>query len=494
LLQRFFGPQLVAAFAEIKAVFDPQGILNPGNLVGAGPVESITERMRIDQAANSLEQFETFYDYRDQDGFAAAVEMCNGAGFCRKTSSGSMCPSYRATLDERHSTRGRGNALRSSIVDGIGGDGSAASPSNGPVWNDPATLETLDLCLSCKACKSECPSSVDIAKLKAEYTAQSHRARGKVPLAARVFGNVRLLNRLGSAMPWLSNWMIRCAPVRRLMNRLLGLAPQRSIPEFAPSLLRWFRRRQKPNADSASSPKVVLFADCFVTFNEPHIGKAAVSVLEKLGYDVRLVDAGCCGRAMISTGLLPQAIRTADQSLARLRPYINDDAVAAIVVCEPSCLSAMKDDWQQLNLTTPIALRIKLAEKAMLVEEFVQKNWDRHPNPPAIAKLTQPMVLHGHCHQKALWGDQTSSAILQRLGAVTVLDAGCCGMAGSFGYLQHRYAVSMKIGELSLFPAVRSAADESLICAPGTSCRHQIKDGAGKQALHPIEVIDRALS
>ncbi len=621
LLERFYGPELVKAFVEIKAIFDSAGILNPGNLVGAGPVESITEHLRAHsgdghpvrrmgyqptpsdaehglvahatsddlaigtsprgtgglpvsageehgRAAHATKGEEpraaqmlaygtggapvdahadhahphaahapshahaiaTYFDYADQDDFGHAVEQCNGAGFCRKTAGGTMCPSYRATFDERHSTRGRGNALRDAIRGGLG---------NGePVWNDPETMATLDLCLACKACKTECPSNVDVARLKAEYYAQSWRARGGAPLKAKFFGHVRKLNQLGSLTPGLANAVSNWPPVRAIMNRVLGIAAKRSLPAFAPSLYRWFAQTHRgaigrpaapatsvaakitPNAHGSASadsaigssritgshdhaaplsiavkPKVVLYADCFATYNEPHVGQAAVRVLESLGYEVEFPQIACCGRAMISTGLLGDAIASADRALAVLAPAAEDPSVRAVVVCEPSCLSAIVDDWLSLKLDTPLAIRKKLAGKSMLVEDFIERFWNDHPTPPTIAPDAPAVVLHGHCHQKALGGDETSAKLLRRLtnGKLTVLQSGCCGMAGSFGYSADKYELSMAIGELSVFPPIRAADASAVVCAPGTSCRHQIHDGTGKRALHPIELVAKVL-
>ncbi|HEV2294616.1 MAG TPA: FAD-linked oxidase C-terminal domain-containing protein [Tepidisphaeraceae bacterium] len=485
LLERFYGPELMAAFREIKRIFDPGGILNPGNIVDAGPIESITENLRAMAmpAAQTVARrdIDTFFDYGDQDDFGHAVDMCNGAGFCRKTAGGTMCPSYRGTMDERHSTRGRGNALRQAIRVGLG-DGT-------PAWNDPETMQTLDLCLSCKACKSECPSNVDVARLKAEYLAQSWRARGGAPLRARVFGHVRRLNRLGSMAPRLVNVISNLPLVRAVMNRVLHLAPQRTLPPFAPSLHKWFHRSRLRGPAGTGKPKVLLYADCFVTYNEPEIGRNAVGVLEALGYEVLLPPIACCGRAMISTGLLPDAIATADRALATLRRAVDEDEVAAIVVCEPSCLSAITDDWLQLKLAMPLDVRQRIAARSMLVEDFVDKFWDQHPTRPAIRPDAPAIVLHGHCHQKALTGDETSARLLRRLtnDRVTVLPSGCCGMAGSFGYAADKYDLSMAIGELSVFPPIRAASADAVICAPGTSCRHHIHDGTGRRAVHPIE-------
>jgi FAD/FMN-containing dehydrogenase/Fe-S oxidoreductase len=538
LLERFYGPELMDAFRQIKAIFDPAGILNPGNIVDAGPISSITENLRLQPDAKPLlwPNVETYYDYSDQEGFSGAVEMCSGAGVCRKTGGGgAMCPSYRATLDERHSTRGRANALRLAITGQL-----PAPPAGRPgkaAWNDPETAATLALCLSCKACKTECPSNVDVARLKAEYTAQGYKAAGRVPLQARIIGNIRKLNALGARMPGLANALAALPPLRGIANKLLGLAPERSVPKFSESLYRWFARHRGGRGAaqvSATAPRIVLFGDCFVTYSEPEIGRAAVRILETLGYRVEFPRVGCCGRSMISVGMLAEAIRSADAVLTQLRPFIEADDVRAIVVCEPSCLSAMKDDWLSLKLKTPLALRQKLAAKAMLPEEFVERYWDAHPNPirlpappetagpanvapssslapsPSLAAspsrrvaassplapssplaASSPVLYHGHCHQKALWGQGTSQRVLRRLvGArLTVLPSGCCGMAGAFGYTRERYELSMKIGEQSLLSTLRQSAPETTILAAGTSCRHQIHDGAARRAIHPIVLL-----
>lgn len=491
LLERFYGPEIMQAFREIKAIFDPAGVLNPGNIVGAAPIESITENLRIKPAGQDLKwpDVETYYDYHDQEGFAGAVEMCSGAGVCRKTALGTMCPSYRATLDERHSTRGRANALRLALTGQLPLAGRSA-------WDDPETIQTLDLCLSCKACKSECPSNVDVARLKAEYTAQRYKATGKIPLAARVIAHVRKLNALGSLMPGLANFVGTLPPIRGIMNSVLGFAPQRSLPKFAPSLYCWFARR--PTATpAAAKPRVVLFGDCFVTYNEPEIGRQAVAVLEALGYSVELPKVGCCGRSMISTGMLAEAIRSADTVLAQLKPFIEDPAVKAIVVCEPSCLSAMKDDWLSLKLQTPIALRRQLAAKALLVEEFVERFWSEHPQPPRLktTATSEPIVYHGHCHQKSLWGTKISESLLKRLVGprLTVLPSGCCGMAGAFGFTKTHYDLSMKIGQQSVFTLLEKVPQNAVVIASGTSCRHQIKDGTTRHAVHPVTLMAEVL-
>ncbi len=501
LLERYYGPELMNAFKRLKAIFDPHSILNPGMIVGAGPIESITSNLRSDHvdAGSDPDKIDTFYNYDDQHGFRGAVEMCNGAGVCRKTAVGTMCPSYRATLDERHATRGRGNALRLAISgqfsasskDSVASSTQTSGPKQ-PNFSDPDTLETLNLCLACKACKSECPSNVDIARLKAEYLAQSYRASSRTPLKAKLFGHVRTLNRLGAIAPGLSNFFNSLSPVRAILNRLMHLAPQRTLPTYARSLYAGNAHRARLPA-STSKPVVALYADCFSTYNDPHIGRSAIRVLEALGYEVLLPRVGCCGRAMMSTGILPDAIRSADATIELLRPYIENDQVRAILVIEPSCLASFKDDWLLLEMTAPKSLRKRLAEKSMMVEEFVDRAWDEHPARPTFSRVADEVILHGHCHQKALWGDGSTAAALKRVAErVQVLPSGCCGMAGSFGYDADKYELSMKVGELSVFPPIRESPN-AIVCAPGTSCRHQIHDGTQRSALHPIELLERVI-
>lgn len=530
LLERFFGPELMDAFRRVKHAFDPAGVMNPGNIVGPyGGEESIARGLRIDAGAparggaasdphgGSVPGVETYFSFDDQHGFMGAAEQCNGAGVCRKRSGGTMCPSYRGTQDERHSTRGRGNALRLAVT----GQVNLVDPG-APAFDDPETIETLNLCLSCKACKSECPSNVDIARLKAEYTAQRYKRTG-VPIKARVFGHVRVLNRLGSMAPAIANRVNGMGVSKALFRSLLGIDERRSVPKFERPL--WdhlaalgTRRRAAFAADGAGEgeemhkgrPVVALYADCFTAYNEPRIGVAAVRVLEALGYSVRVLPGragfeGCCGRAMISTGCLVDAVASIDRTLEILAPAIDDPRVVAVVTCEPSCLSAIKDDWLQLKVDTPIERRRTLAAKSFLVEDFIEARWAEHPDRAAIERLSaaasawpadRPLLFHGHCHQKALWGPGSSASLLRRLfGArAKVLETGCCGMAGSFGYTADRYDLSMTIGEACLFPEVRASPKLASICATGTSCRHQIHDGTGRDAMHPIEMIEALLA
>ena len=491
LLSRYFGQTICDALRAVKRAFDPKGIFNPGNIVETQPPEAIITNLRVAPDGNDahVPVGETYFSYARENGFGHAVEACNGAGLCRRMSGGtSMCPSYRVLQDERHATRGRANALRLATTGQLGAQ----------AWNDPETMETLDLCLSCKACKTECPSNVDISKLKAEYTAQRY-ARTGIPLAARVFGNVRKLNRIGSRFATLANLFNASGLGKSLASAMLGVDARRSIPEFGASLFSWFARREAQSAQRS----VILFGDCFAAYNEPGIGRAAITLLEAFGYRVILADVGCCGRSLISTGLLAQArdeIARASDALTSLLESTHADAV---LVLEPSCASALRDDWLELlpalrddaMLARVRAQRQHLAAHTFLVEEFLDSRWDAHPLRPAIPAQADRVLLHGHCHQKALWGNESSARFLRRLfgDSLTTLDTGCCGMAGSFGYAQHRYDLSMAIGEERLFPAVR-AHPNAVVCAPGTSCRHQIHDGTEREALHPVDLAVRALS
>jgi len=487
LLERYFGPELMNAFREVKAIFDPKGLMNPGNIVEPQSIETIHETLRTRPHGENVRyaDMETWFDYTGEHGFDHAVEMCNGAGVCRKKQGGTMCPSYRGTLDERHSTRGRGNALRLAISGQLGeGDGK-------PAWNDQETLETLNLCLSCKACKTECPSNVDIAQYKAEYLAQSYRQAGKIPLRARVFGNVRRLNRLGSAFAPVSNWVSNSKLNRLIINPVLGLAKQRTLPAFGRSL--YGSIKNPANAVNAGtsidSPTVLLYADCFTTYNEPEIGLATARVLNAFGYRVEMPKIGCCGRAPVSTGLLDTARSCADSASQVLADAWNGaiDPVA-IVACEPSCLSTIKDEWQRFAGLKNDAL-VSAAQRAMLVEQFIDSRWGKHPLTPVFHRPSGKVAVHAHCHQKALWGAHTSANFIKHIAGAdrtVVLDTGCCGMAGSFGYTADRYELSMKIGELDLFPKVRQLNPDDTLVAPGTSCRHQVLDGTGRTALHPM--------
>lgn len=485
LLERHFGPELMGAFREVKALFDPENLLNPGNIVEPGPITSIAEHTRVQPEAKpvTIPRVETFFTFEDQDGLGHAVEMCNGAGVCRKQAGGTMCPSYMALKDERHATRGRANALRMAL--------SGQATGQALDWNDPETIETLELCLSCKGCKRECPSNVDVARLKAEYTAQRYEQLG-TPIVTRLMASVRTLYRMGSKTPKLAARAGRPGLLRGVMNAVMKLPAPRSLPVPVRSLAKDPSWNQSSDLDL---PTVILLGDCFSMFTEPGIGLDAKVLLEAFGYRVRLADLGCCQRPAISMGLLPAAIRHIDRLVPKLLHMTEDTKAQAILVLEPSCLSAIRDDWLGLRCETPIEDRRRLASLSALVEQFLDANWGKHPRTPEFSPLAGRAIFHGHCHQKALWGSESSSAMLRRAfgDAVAALDTGCCGMAGSFGMHRDRYDLSMRIGELSLFPAVRAMTPEDVVLATGTSCRHQIHDGVQTEALHPVSLLRRQL-
>jgi Fe-S oxidoreductase len=356
---------------------------------------------------------------------------------------------------------------------------------------DERLHEILDLCLECKACKSECPLSVDMATMKSEFLAHYQEEHG-VPLRSRLFGAIRPLNRLGAAAAPLSNLPGRFKPARALLERVAGIDRRRPLPRFArETLLRWDRKRSRPARGSRGD--VVFLADSFTTFTEPAIGRAAIELLERAGWNVRLESAGCCGRSSISKGLLDQARGMAEAMVGRLAP--DAERGVPIVGCEPSCLLTLREEHLSLLPDDPRAQVV--ADQTRLVEELLVEAIDDGGLvlDPGSTVSGRPIVFHGHCHQKALAGTAATVALLQRIpGAqVTELDAGCCGMAGSFGFETEHYDLSMQIGESRLFPALRGAAPGSLVSATGVSCRQQIGHGVGQRAWHPVELVKAAL-
>jgi Fe-S oxidoreductase len=389
-----------------------------------------------------------------------------------------MCPSYMGTRVEEHSTRGRANALVKALSD----------PDPRRALADPRLYEILDLCLECKACKSECPLTVDVATLKSEFLAHYYAQHG-TPLRARLFGKVRALNRLGAALAPLSNWPAGFGPARALLERVAGIDRRRPLPRFRRDTLpRWFARRGG-SANGASGGEVVFLGDSFTSFTEPQIGRAAVELLERAGYAVGLEDGVCCGRAQISKGLLADAKAAAARLAAKLGPAAARGA--AIVGCEPSCLLTLREEHPALLPGNPEVAAV--ARRARLVEEVLAEAIaaGRLAVPADRAAGPRRVLFHGHCHQKALAGTAATVALLRAIpGAEVVeLDAGCCGMAGSFGFEREHYELSMAIGASRLFPAVEAEGPETLIAATGVSCRQQIAHGTGRRARHPVELL-----
>jgi FAD/FMN-containing dehydrogenase/Fe-S oxidoreductase len=472
-LERMYGATLMRAFRELKRAFDPENRMNPGNIV-ASP--GITEHLRYGVQYTTWAP-RTLLDFSAQGGFAAAVEMCNGVGACRKTLEGTMCPSYMATRDEEHSTRGRANALRAVLSGGL-----PASEFTGT-----RLYEVMDLCLECKGCKAECPANVDMAKLKYEFLHHYYRANG-LPLRNRLFGRIARWSRLGARAPGLVNRIASLAPSRWLLEKVAGIDRRRPLPAFAAQTFTdWFGRRTPPAA--APRGEVVLFHDTFVTYNQPAIGRAAVELLEAAGYRVVLADKKCCGRPLISKGMLAEAREHAAWNVDRLAPYA--ERGVAIVGLEPSCLLTLRDESVDLLRTEAARL---VARQSFLLEEFLQRERGRGL-ALAFAAHGRAALLHGHCHQKALVGTAPTVAALTWAGFdVTEVDSGCCGMAGSFGFEREHYDISVSLGNRRLAPAVKAAAADTVVVAPGISCRQQIDHLTGRRALHPAEALRDALS
>jgi len=461
--ERLFGEQIYGAFKELKAAFDPKGIMNPGKVVDAPAMD---QSLRYGAAYHASE-LETVFPYVAEGGFARAIELCNGAGVCRKTLEGTMCPSFMVTRDEEHSTRGRANALRA-VLDG------RLPPEE---MTSKRLYDVMDLCISCKGCKAECPSNVDMARLKSEFLSIYHREHG-YSLRDRLFSRPDVAGRFGVATRPFSNWLIRQRWFRALLDSVVGIDRRRSLPPFASETFEsWFRSRGAKRL----SKKVVLFHDTFMNYHEPDIGKAAVAVLEASGYEVVLAKKVCCGRPALSKGMLDRARVLARHNVDALSGFARDGV--PIVGLEPSCILTLRDEY--LDLVPGDDAKV-VAEKSVLLEELDGLELEFR-NPPSS------VVVHGHCHLKALVGMEPLMAFLKKMASdVTFIDSGCCGMAGSFGYEREHFDVSLEMAERRLLPAVREAADDAVVVAPGTSCRHQIADATGRRALHPAELAARA--
>ena len=473
-LERMYGPTLMQAFRRHKRAFDPDNRMNPGNIVDS---PGILENLRYGVAYKTWEP-KTLLDFSAQGGFAASVEMCNGVGVCRKKLEGTMCPSYMATKDEEHSTRGRANALRAVL--------SGRLPA--AEFTGKRLHEVMDLCLECKGCKAECPSNVDMAKLKYEFLYHYHQANG-LPLRNRMFGRVAKISALGARSPRLANAINALPAVRWLLEKTVGIDRRRPLPPLAMETFEdWFQRR--PPVPAAPRGEVVLFHDTFVTYNTPEIGQAAVRLLESAGYRVVLVDRKCCGRPLISKGMLDEAREHAAYNVARLAPYARRGV--AIVGLEPSCLLTLRDEWVDL-LRTDDARAV--AEQSALLEQFLMAERQRGLVLRFATGHGRKVLLHGHCHQKAMVGTAATVAALKWAGYdVSEVDSGCCGMAGSFGFEREHYEISVALGNRRLAPAVKAAHPHTLVVAPGISCRQQIEHLAGRRAQHPAEALAEAIA
>ncbi len=479
--EQFFGPELYRLYQQVKQTFDPQQILNPGNIVNAQPM---TGNLRYGENYQiiPIQPHIPFSEHGETatGGFDRAVEMCNGAGICRKRTTGTMCPSFMVTRDEMHSTRGRANALR------------AAMSGRLPVteFTSQRMYEVMDLCIECKACKAECPSSVDMAKIKLEFLSQYHDVHG-IPFRSRLFASVPQLSRYlsGPIAPFV-NFGLGSSLVKKGMEKMLGISAKRSLPAFSSHpFTSWFRSR--PTGGTGQAGQVALLADAFYTYNYPEVAVAATEFLEAAGFEVLMAEIKDDGRPAISKGLVDKAKAAAADTVERLFPLAQQGI--PIVGLEPSSLLTLRDEYLFL---LPEDDRARLvASHAFTFEEFVADLADAGKLQLNFTDAPRQILLHGHCHQKALVGTGPSQRVLTLPPnyQVTEVDSGCCGMAGSFGYEAEHYQISLQMAERRLLPAVRQAAAETLIVASGVSCRQQIKHGAARQALHPAEVIRAAL-
>ncbi|GJM25546.1 MAG: oxidoreductase [Phycisphaerae bacterium] len=476
-LEKMYGPRIIAAMKRIKQTFDPKGILNPGKIVDPLPM---TENLRYGGSFES-QDFKTTLDFSAHGGMAGLAGMCSGVGQCRQRLVGAMCPSYQATGDETHTTRGRANALRIAL-------------SNREILvglADPALEEVFDLCLSCKACKTECPTGTDIAKLKAEWMSAKHRREG-VPRRSRLVADSVGLAKWGSRFAPISNWVIRNGLVRRVLEKRYGLDRRIPPPKFVRQTFRkWFERhRSAKDVESKTvQPSIVLFVDTWTNHHTPQVGIAAVKVLESLGYKVFCPETSCCGRPMISKGLLAEAQLLASQNVDALANYAHQGI--PIVGLEPSCVSALTDELPQF-VRNKAANRI--AANTMMLESFIGKLIEDDPDrvrfrEGAIAAIRY----HGHCHQKALYGTDDAMAVLKAVcDDASEINSGCCGMAGSFGHEVEHYDVAKDVGEQRLFPAIRER-NNAAIAISGFSCRCQIEHHTGVHPKHVIEFLADAI-
>jgi Fe-S oxidoreductase len=478
-----FGARLVRAFEEVKDSFDPAGRFNPGKIVRPPRMDDRgLFRYRPGYTVTSLK---TTLDWSEWGGFGAAIEMCNNNGACRKREPGVMCPSYRVTQDEQHLTRGRANSLRLALSGQLGRD----------ALTSDAMRAAMDLCVSCKGCKRECPTGVDMARMKIEFLHHYHRRHG-LRLKDRLIAWLPRYARWGARLGFLLNLRDRLPGLPWLSEKLLGFSARRSLP-------RWRRdvfdvEQESTGVITPNGAEVVLLIDTFTTYFEPDNARAALAVLRAAGYRVHLPRSSdgarplCCGRTFLSAGLVDEARVEARRLIDALKPYI--ERGLPIIGLEPSCLLTLRDEFQVMSLGATAGA---LVTQAMLFEEFLAREQVAgrlRLNLQALAE--KRALLHGHCHQKAFGAMTAVQQVLRLVPGLEVqpIESSCCGMAGAFGYGAGHYDVSMKMGELNLLPAVRDAQPDTLIIADGTSCRQQIRDGTQREAVHVARVLERALA
>ncbi|MDG1850231.1 MAG: FAD-linked oxidase C-terminal domain-containing protein [Flavobacteriales bacterium] len=463
---------------NLKNTWDPKGIFNPGKIVDT---PSMNESLRYMPDYHTPE-FNTAFNFSKDQGMLRAAEKCNGSGDCRKTelSAGTMCPSYQATREEKHSTRARANIFREVLSD---------SNQENPFLN-PEIAEVMELCNSCKGCKSECPSNVDMAKLKAEYSYQLLKEKG-ASLKDKLFANIGKANQLGALAPRAYNALMKNSISSGIVKKIAGIAKERELPLLQKNTLsKWFKSHAQKGPFSKG--KIYLFNDEFTNYNDTHLGITSIKLLNALGYEVQIPEHLESGRAFISKGFLDQAKALAEKNTQLLSELVSEKQ--PIIGIEPSAILTLRDEY--IDLAEDPKSAQHLATHTLTLEEFLAREIEAgNISSDAFTEKEQYIRLHGHCHQKAL-SSLTPSKIMLSLPKnykVQLIPSGCCGMAGSFGYEKEHYEVSMKMGELVLFPTIRKEAKDTLIAAAGTSCRHQIKDGTQREALHPVEILYQAL-
>ncbi|MDI1338098.1 MAG: FAD-linked oxidase C-terminal domain-containing protein [Lacunisphaera sp.] len=499
------GPECYAMMRRVKETFDPHGRFNPGKIIDTPPMDT-SLRHGPDHPAPEIK---TVFNFRAAQGVLRAAEKCNGVGECRKSHlmGGTMCPSYMATRNEQDTTRARANMLRQVLTD---------SREGMNAWDSAQVKEVMDLCLSCKGCKSECPSNVDVARLKAEWQQHYYDANG-IPLRSRLVANFNTSMKWASKVPRLYNAVVTYYITSGLVKRFAGFAQKRSMPTLhATTLAVWHAQHAnkvgiggghaslRAAARTEAGPpikdnpfphgKVFLFCDEFTNYNDTPVGIKAVQLLNRLGYEVVIPNHVESGRAHFSKGLVREAQQFAIKNVELLKDVVT--AQSPLIGLEPSCILGFRDEYPDLVPDALLAAAHALAKNALLIDEFIAREAAAgRISRAAFTSRPQAIKLHGHCHQKALSSLAPTVQMLELPAGhqVTVIPSGCCGMAGSFGYEAEHFDVSQQIGELVLFPAVRSAPADTLVAAPGTSCRHQIKDGTGRTALHPVEILHAAL-
>lgn len=475
------GPEVYALYQRIKDVWDPNGIFNRGKILNAPPMnESL--RYEPDRTEPIIE---TLFDFGSQGGILRAAEQCNGSGDCRKLpmAGGVMCPSYMATREEKDSTRGRANTLREFLTH--------SQETNN--FDHIEIKEVMDLCVSCKGCSTECPSNVDMTRLKAEFEYQYQKSNG-VPLRSRLFAYINELNTMASFAPWLFNFTVQNSFFSSAIKLLFKVAPERSIPTIAKqSLRRWFKA-YSGNEIANPIKEVYLFIDEFTNYNDVEIGQKAIQLLNRLRYRVHIVEHDESGRAAFSKGLLDKAKKHANRNVKVFSTLISTDR--PLVGIEPSCILSFKDEYPLIVDKALVQDSLHIKEHTFIIDDFIAEEISKgNISSTSFHADRKQIMFHGHCHQKSL-SDQSNSIKLMSLPVnydIELIPSGCCGMAGSFGYEKEHFELSQKIGELVLFPAIRRARTDTIVCATGTSCRHQIKDELGKTSFHPIEILYDAL-